>query len=49
VTEVAIAENNITKKEAEKKLKFKTSCMEYTNVEHEPYDYVGNNCSHMEW
>jgi hypothetical protein len=41
------ADRNVVQKEAEKKLKYNSLCIEITaNVEPEMYDYTGNNWSH---
>ena len=46
--DVAIpADRNVVQKEAEKKLKYKSLCIEIQrNVEPEMYDCTNNNCSH---
>jgi hypothetical protein len=41
-----LADRNVVQKEAEKKLKKKFVYRDTTNVEHEMYNYTGNNCSH---
>jgi len=40
------ADRNIVQKEAGKKLKYKSLCIDTTNVEPEMYDYTNNNWSH---
>ena len=40
------AYRNIVQKEAGKKLKYKSLCIDTTNVEPEMYDYTSNNWSH---
>jgi hypothetical protein len=40
------ADRNVVQKEAEKKLKYKSLCIDATNVEPEMYDYTSNNWSH---
>jgi hypothetical protein len=45
--EVAIpADRNVMQKEAEKKLNVELMYRDTTNVEHEMYDYTGNNWNH---
>jgi hypothetical protein len=39
------ADRNVAQKEAEKKLKYKSLCIE--NVEPEMYDYTSNNWGHL--
>ena len=39
-------QTNVVQKEAEKKLKYKSLCIDTTNVEPEMYDYTNNNWSH---
>ena len=40
------ADRNVVQKEAEKKLKYKSLCIDTTNVEPEMYDCIRNNWSH---
>jgi hypothetical protein len=41
------ADRDVTQKEEEEeKTKYETLCTDTTNVEHEMYDYTGNNRSH---
>jgi hypothetical protein len=40
------ADRNVVQKEAEKKLKYKSLCIDTTNVEPEMYDYTNSNWSH---
>ena len=39
-------QTNVVQKEAEKKLKYKSLCIDTTNVEPEMYDYTNNNWIH---
>jgi hypothetical protein len=44
LTDVTILEDgNVTQKEAENWTKYKSLCRDTTNVEHEMYDYTGDN------
>jgi len=40
------SDRNAVQKEAEKKLKYKSLCIDTTNVEPGMYDYTSNNWSH---